>query len=246
MIDGSCTPPTLRACVPAIASDALSAARAHDIVGLAGNLISNAPALASCIAQSPSEHLVCWSGWVVDDDDPATPSPRTWGSAGWAALRRFCEAAAQDASSYACVPAARPRSIAFWTHAGTVLSDVPSSLRFLAEVQGWTDPACLRWSLVVDPIGMLAPSMMATAEDHVERIVRTLGTLPGVAVMIASTCCSAPFDCPHSRPIHATKSLLPLSLSVPANFRHRLEAHLAPHVAIALSTSDSASLHVPG
>lgn len=54
--------------------------------------------------------------------------------------------------------------------AAEVLSDVPSLRRFLKEREGGG------WRFVLDPVGMLAESMMGNAEEHVRRVLEVMGS----------------------------------------------------------------------
>lgn len=128
-------------------------------------------------------------------------------------------------------------TVAFWTHAGTVLSDAPSCLRFLAEAsRRWSDGP-VDFALVVDPAGMLTPSMQATAEDHAQRLVELLGSQPGVVAMVASPLRARPAN--GAEPMHVwhparqieRQGMRTLASLTPT----ALDTLLPPHMAIAVA-----------
>ncbi len=122
--------------------------------------------------------LALWSGsmasWDADPDGLAAPDPRTWSAAGWERLEEACRAlaaAAKDASE-----------VLFRTHASHILSDVPSCLRFLRQVEQWGG----RGGLLLDPAAMLTASMLPAAPDHLERVFANLGPHPATAAVVLS------------------------------------------------------------
>jgi len=117
--------------------------------------------------------VVAWSGSMADE--LFGEDPRTWGPAGWAALDAACERAAP-------VLAERGATMALRTHARHVLSDVPSCERFVRERRGRHGEV---FRVLLDPVSMLAPSMLAMAEDHLRRMVGAIGTMaPGLAGIV--------------------------------------------------------------
>lgn len=78
-------------------------------------------------------------------------------------------------------PEAVGAEICLRPEAAHVLSDLPSCLVFLRSA------AAARVRLLLDPMAMLTPAMVAHAEDHLERILGTLGPHPAVAgLMLAN------------------------------------------------------------
>lgn len=65
--------------------------------------------------------------------------------------------------------------------AGEVVSDIPSCLTLLRS------PVAARVGLVVEPAGLLTPSMVERADDHLERIYSALGEHPGVDAVVLSS-----------------------------------------------------------
>ena len=71
-----------------------------------------------------------------------------------------------------------------WPAVDHVLSDVPSITGFLrrhAEGVGTPGP---RVRLLFDPASMLAPSMLARAEDHLSRVFEALAAHPATAAVL--------------------------------------------------------------
>lgn len=126
------------------------------------------------------EWLVIHSGYIPDDDDdapttPPAPDPRTWGPRGWAMLEeRLADLLSRPGPRFLV----RPR----WSD---VISDAPSCCRFLelAERHASTPP---RLGILLDPVAMLAPSMMTNAEDHVRRVIEIVAHRPGVEGVVFS------------------------------------------------------------
>lgn len=103
-----------------------------------------------------------------DQDAPAM----AWGSAAWDWLNARVAAAEEAWGQHP-----GPRWV--WPRVGAmdapeVLSDVPSLRRFLKDREGAGDGHI--WRFVLDPVGMLADSMMANAEEHVKRVLEMLGS----------------------------------------------------------------------
>jgi sugar phosphate isomerase/epimerase len=118
-------------------------------------------------AAVPGRRVVAWSGTLAEDG-PFGRDPRTWMRPGREALRAFCAAVRGPLLDAAARVALRP-------HARHVLSDAASCLRYLDEFgEGPLE-------LALDPASMLEPSMLADAEDHLER---ALSALAGRSVMV--------------------------------------------------------------
>lgn len=123
--------------------------------------------------------LALWSGWAEAGDDAGVA---TWGPAGWDAFNRWCDGAAREAERAGVALWLRPR-------ASHVLCDAQRCLTFLRAREG--GPV----RLLLDPEGLLAPSMLRDAADHVERIMLALADHPGVAALYlpsAASCRLAP------------------------------------------------------
>jgi hypothetical protein len=125
---------------------------------------------------SAASRVILRAGFIEDEDTPGTPDPRTWGPRGWDALEAAVTAALSGTGARILV---RPA-------ATDVVSDTPSCLRFLerrASLEGGD-----RLGLLLDPVGMLAPSMMADAGDHLERIAAMVGGHEGVDAVLVRGC----------------------------------------------------------
>lgn len=132
--------------------------------------------------------IALWSGGLGEGDDPTAifePDPRTWMSAGRDAFAAGLERAAMWARAHGCTICLRP-------HARHVLSDTPS-LRTLLGVQkgGAVVGPPPGVEILLDPIAMLTPRMLATVEDHLERVLGLVATLPGVIGIVASNIAAA-------------------------------------------------------
>jgi hypothetical protein len=128
--------------------------------------------------RAPSERCVIRAGFIPDDDYPQRPDPRTWGPRGWEAL---------EASIRACLRRQGPRLLVRTAHTD-VLSDAPSCIRFLDRREEWGggSSGVDRLGILLDPAAMIAPSMIATAEDHIARILEIVAALPGVDGVVAA------------------------------------------------------------
>ncbi|HZW08432.1 MAG TPA: hypothetical protein VFF69_00875 [Phycisphaerales bacterium] len=119
--------------------------------------------------------VVSWSGW-----DPADEvGLATWGPRGWSALRHWCDRQAP-------LLAGGGRELWLRTHAGHVLSDAQRCLTFLGGAGG--QPV----RLLLDPVSMLAPSMLADAREHLERIMGALAGHEGVRAILLPEECGGP------------------------------------------------------
>lgn len=142
----------------------------------------------SGLASSALTRIALWSGGVGEGDDAEAmfePDPRTWMSAGRDAFAAGLERAAKWASAHGSTICLRP-------HARHVLSDTPS-LRTLLGVQkgGAVVGPPPGIEVLLDPIAMLTPRMLATVEDHLERVLSLVATLPGVIGIVASNIAAA-------------------------------------------------------
>ncbi|MEO0511730.1 MAG: hypothetical protein AAF108_02385 [Planctomycetota bacterium] len=112
---------------------------------------------------------VCWSGWFDDDETGV----RTWSDAGWSAFRAWLTGALPRARDAGGTVVVRPRA----TH---VLSDPQRCYAILEE---FDEPAM---GVLLDPVGMLAPSMLGFAEDHLRRAFGAIGRHPRLAGVVLS------------------------------------------------------------
>jgi hypothetical protein len=138
--------------------------------------------MEGALTEATPPRVVVRSGFIPDEDRPGEPDPRTWGPAGWSAL---------DRGLRACLTSPGPRLL-IRPAATDVVSDAPSCLRYLQRRGEWggdgTGDAVARLGLLLDPVAMLAPSMHASAEDHVARIMQLVVPVAGVdAVALIET-----------------------------------------------------------
>ncbi len=138
-------------------------------------------------ADAPAR-VAMWSGGLGEGEvqsDLFEADPRTWMSAGREAFAEGLERAAQAIRS-------RGGTICLRPHARHVLSDTPS-LRTLLGVQkgGAVVGPPPGIEILLDPIAMLTPRMLATVEDHLERVLSLVATLPGVIGIVACNVAAA-------------------------------------------------------
>lgn len=220
------------------------------IHAVTGNPLVNTESIALQLAASNHAVISCLSGWITDEDDRATPSPRTWYREGWDALEHFIRqidhrlATPHDAAVKAIPHVTgrhpnHPKTLLFWTRAETVLSDAPSSIRFLNTATNWTDPSRLQLGLIVDTVGMLTREMLPAATDHIERITTILGQTPGVSIFVASNLASENSTSTRTPAAHHAHGPVPTAPAHRGTISPRwlgdlLRSHLSPSVAIAL------------
>lgn len=134
--------------------------------------------VARLAQRADSEHVVAsagsLSGGPASESDPDAPARALLRMNTGEGMARLLEAVSslrdplEMAGSRLCL---RPR-------AADVLSDLPSCLTFLRS------PAAAAARLVLDPMALLTPSMLERADDHLERILGTLGGHPQVAALM--------------------------------------------------------------
>jgi hypothetical protein len=112
--------------------------------------------------------VVTWSGWFGGDE----VGVGTWGPRGWAALQAWCDC---QGPAFA----AAGRELWLRPHAGHVLSDAQRCLTFLRGREGQAI------GLLLDPVSMLAPSMLADAAEHLDRMLGALAQVAGVRAVLA-------------------------------------------------------------
>ncbi len=116
----------------------------------------------------PGSRLISWSGTFAEEFDGV--DPRNWMAPGKTALDAFC----------ARVRPALERhewTVCFQPHARHVLSDARSCRDFLARHAGQP------FELALSPASMLEASMLDRAEEHLERLISTLGPLASVVML---------------------------------------------------------------
>jgi len=157
----------------------------------AGDPSANAQALAHNLRsmETPTRNtVVLWSGWVERGslDAAASEGPSSdaqaimgaWSPACWDRFNTFCDALADAlVQSEAAVWQAGP-TIWMRPHASHVLCDAQRCLTFLNARP--SSP----FGLLLDPVALLVPSMLASYEDHLGRIFQTLGHHPATGALM--------------------------------------------------------------
>lgn len=101
----------------------------------------------------------------------------TWGAPGQSAFDTFCRSLSTEPPTSEL----RTRRVLFRPHHADVLSDIQRCLAFVRdEVRRREDG----FGLVFDPIGLLAPSMRASAADHLARWADVVADAPGFELLI--------------------------------------------------------------
>lgn len=118
------------------------------------------------MAMMPASGVAVGLFTEMSPDDESAPS-MPWGAAAWDWLNVKVTAVER---AWGAHPGARW----VWPRVGEVLSDVPSLRRFLKDREGAA--ASSGWRFVLDPVAMLAPSMLGNADEHVMRVLETLGS----------------------------------------------------------------------
>lgn len=118
------------------------------------------------VEHADAPRLLTGSGRIdaSDPDDAARAAVRTWSSQSWATLSRFCAEIAKSGLRLWLLPAS-----------GDVLSDAPRTTAFTAEHPGL--------GFVLEPAALLTPAMLDHADDHLDRIARSLGNHPACAAL---------------------------------------------------------------
>lgn len=121
------------------------------------------------------ETVVAWSGGMAEGLFDA--EPRTWSGPGWVRLRETCDRLR---------PALRERGLRLLlrTHARHVLADVTAAATFLSE-QPERDGEESALGVLVDIGAMFERSMLATAEEHLRRMLSgalALGAAEGIVL----------------------------------------------------------------
>jgi hypothetical protein len=111
--------------------------------------------------------IVAWSGTL--HAELFAREPRNWMGAGGTQFAGRCDVLAEEL-------AAANRTLAWRPHARHVLSDHPSVLAFM-KTRG------APFGLALDPAALFEPSMLDTAEDHLERIMAALGPRASVVLL---------------------------------------------------------------
>ena len=117
---------------------------------------------------APSTRIVSWSGTLATDlfED----EPRTWMRAGQERFKSFLDDVAPALRTHG-------RTLGFRPHHRHVLGDVHASVRLLRERAA--DP----FEVLLSPADLLAPSMLATVEDHLVRMFAHLGPVAAAVLL---------------------------------------------------------------
>lgn len=117
---------------------------------------------------APSSRIVSWSGTMADE--PFGDDPHTWMRSGQDRLKAFLDEVA---------PALRHhgRTLCFRPHHRHAIGDVHSAVKLLRERAG--EP----FEVLLSPGDMLAPSMLATVEDHLARMFAHLGPVAAAVLL---------------------------------------------------------------
>lgn len=164
-------------------TDAEETAPPFAVVADANPLTDDPRTLAVEYAAAP--RLLTRSGRIdaSDPDDAARAAVRTWSRQSWATLSRFCAEIARSGLRLWLLPAS-----------GDVLSDAPRTAAFMAEHPGL--------EFVLEPSALLTPAMLDHADDHLDRIARSLGNHPACAALFiadASVSAGSLVRCPVGR-----------------------------------------------
>lgn len=135
----------------------------------AGNPLDERPA----IGKSPDDSV---DGLLIVRSGRLEQPHRTWGPAGASAFEAWCErlrAMATMDRDGAC-----PR-VLVRPHHMDVLSDIQRCLSFARAETGGL-------GLAFDPVGLLAPSMIGKAEDHLRRFADAIRGCPAIGAIMLS------------------------------------------------------------
>lgn len=111
--------------------------------------------------------LVLRSGWIDPDDGPAM----VWTASARAGLDTAVERLLPSLTEHGLTLAFAPRI-------ADMLSDIPGTLSFLRKWQGHP------LGIVLEPRAMLAESMVARAEEHLQRLGESLGEHPATLAVV--------------------------------------------------------------
>ncbi|MFM7051323.1 MAG: hypothetical protein ACKOYN_04210 [Planctomycetota bacterium] len=126
-------------------------------------------------AELPTRRIVSWSGTLADglfDDEP-----RTWMRAGQQRFAEFLDGIAPALEAHRRTLCLRP-------HHRHAMGDVHACMRVLRERAGGP------FEVMLAPADMMAPSMLAQAEDHLARMFAHLG--PTAAAVLLSDAAETP------------------------------------------------------
>lgn len=206
---------TAESLIPADGPSAHFAVLSHANIALAPDSVLQMPAAAP--------RLVCWSGWLAADADPARGAfPRdfrVWTRAGWDALNAACDAILPRLGERGTELCLRP-------HARHVLSDPQACLSFLRHRPGVR--------LLLDSASFMTGSMLSSAEDHLARVFESLGSHDAtLAVLLANVDRHDPSDPDALVPAPLHRGLIDPRLILDA-----WRAHCPPQLPVALLGSD--------
>ncbi len=185
------------------------------------HLVTRGEAAAAQKSDAPgAETIVVWSGTMAEMGDGFAADPRNWSAAAWGLLR---EALTQMLASLSGsqTPSHNKDRILVRTHAGHIVSDIPSCVRFLelarevnesvsrggGGASRKTSSAMVRF--LVDPLSMLTAEMAASpaAVDHLTRLCDWLAQLSGDGEPLLAGVGVAPADEPDARRAELSKVL---------------------------------------
>jgi hypothetical protein len=131
--------------------------------------------------QPEAGRLILFSGWLAEPIGQGlfSNSFQTWGPTGRAAFRAFIE----RMSNAGALGPPGAGTLCFRPHARHVLADPTTCLSFL-RAHEQDEPR--RFELLLDPVAMLTPDMLADAEDHLVRTFVALGDRADVPALLLS------------------------------------------------------------
>jgi len=131
--------------------------RVLDGAGVPAGSVLDANPLAGGAPPGAGRVWIVRSGW-----NPSGDAPPVWSAGPRAAFESFAAAFARAAAHTGAVPV-------LWPRAGDVVSDAPGLLMFLRSGAG------TGWRFLLDPFALIAGSMLANTDDHVDRLMAFAG-----------------------------------------------------------------------
>jgi hypothetical protein len=122
---------------------------------------------------------VVWSGWLTDEFEAEAErfvhDPRLWQPAAWSMLIDRLRALAP-------IGVGTGQRLLIRPHARHIVSDIPACLKLAGQIVGTPGTTGVsggleRFGLLMDWPGMLTPSMLASLDDHLERLLSGIQTL---------------------------------------------------------------------
>ncbi len=133
--------------------------------------VDHANVLAFSGPQSWRGRRVFWSGWM--GETISSLDHHTWSKEAWQRLDAWCDRVAPTLAHAGATACFRP-------HPRHVLSDVQSCATFLKRRAGQP------FEVLLDPAGLLTPSMISRAEDHILRALDALAEHPSVPAIVVA------------------------------------------------------------